>query len=191
MWLPKPQVRSAAAWSRTPCLRWAPPSRPRSAQPPGHLLGEVVATAGLVLLIFALARHLPRRPRRAGGGRLHRSCVLVHVLDLVRESGSDGGPRLQRHLRRHRTGLSSRLRSGAADRRSNRNWPSPHPVPGRGPHRGRRRPGAQCRNRPLLALAGGRTMPPPPKANLRRGRFRPVPPLQYIDVYQYQGIMGT
>ena len=55
----------------------------------GHLLGEVVATAGLVLLIFALAATNRGALAAPGGGRLHRGGVLVHVLDLVREPGRD------------------------------------------------------------------------------------------------------
>ena len=46
----------------------------------GHGLGEVVATAGLILLIFALAQDGPGRVVRRRGRRLHRRRVLVHQL---------------------------------------------------------------------------------------------------------------
>ena len=69
----------------------------------GHLwLGEVVATAGLILLIFALARtgRGVDRPRR--GRRVHRCRVLVHLVHQLRQSGRDHRPRVHGHLRRDR-----------------------------------------------------------------------------------------
>lgn len=48
---------------------------------PAHLFAEVIATLGLLLVIFSLAR--TRRAASApGGGRgVHRRRVLVHQLD--------------------------------------------------------------------------------------------------------------
>jgi glycerol uptake facilitator-like aquaporin len=44
----------------------------------GHLVGEVVATAGLIAVIFALARTGRAALSGRGGRRLHRCGVLVH-----------------------------------------------------------------------------------------------------------------
>ena len=82
----------------------------------GLLLGEVVATAGLVILIFALARTGRAVRRRAGGGRLHRRGVLVHLVHVVRQPRRHRRPGLHRHLRRHRPRLGARLRARPARR---------------------------------------------------------------------------
>ena len=157
---------------------------------PGHLLGEVVATAGLVLLIFALAatsRGVLAAP--AVGAYIGAAYWFTSSTSFANPAVTVG-----RIFSDTFAGIAPAsvpgYRSGAADRRSSRTWPSPHPVPLRGPHRGRRRSGAQCRNGPLLALAGGRTMPPPQNRSAP-GTLRPELLRPYIDDYQYQGIMGT
>jgi glycerol uptake facilitator-like aquaporin len=51
----------------------------------GHLwLGEVVATAGLILLVFAFGSLRPCPGGSGRGGRLHRRRLLVHQLDQLR-----------------------------------------------------------------------------------------------------------
>lgn len=96
-----------------------------------HLqLGEVVATAGLVALAFALAR------RDRG---LHRLGVLLHLLHLVRESGRHRGADVQRHVRRHRPGVGPAVRPGPAPRRSHRCGHRARPLSRRGRVGGRRR----------------------------------------------------
>ena len=72
---------------------------------PAHLLAEIVATAGLLLVIFALAR-----TRRA-------SATPAAV----------GGE----HLRRYRAGLRTGLRAGAARGRIRRRRPRPYALPRR------------------------------------------------------------
>ena len=121
----------------------------------GHLLGEVVATAGLILLIFALAATTRGALAAPAVGAYIGAAYWFTSSTSFANPAVTVGPHLQRHLRRHRTGLRSRLRRGAADRRGSRPGPPPHPVPLRGPHRGRRRSSAQLRNGQLLALAGG------------------------------------
>ena len=69
----------------------------------GLWLGEVVATFGLLLVIFGVVRVRSRRRRAVRGRRLHRSCVLVHVVDQLRQPRGHHRPHAQRHLRRHRT----------------------------------------------------------------------------------------
>ena len=71
----------------------------------GVLLGEVVATFGLVLVVFGSLRTGATAPGGVRGRRLHHRGVLVHQLDQLRQPGGDGGPDVLRHLRRHRAGV--------------------------------------------------------------------------------------
>lgn len=57
------------------------------------LLGEVVATAGLIAVIFALVRS-GRQPVRGGGRCLYRGCLLVHQFDVIRQSSGHRWPDL-------------------------------------------------------------------------------------------------
>jgi glycerol uptake facilitator-like aquaporin len=103
----------------------------------GHLVGEIVATAGLIALIFALAR-TGRAAVSSIGRRVHRRRLLVHQLHLVRQPGSDGRPHVLQHLRRHRPGVGARLRHSSAGRRCARSGPGALPLPRCCPDRGRR-----------------------------------------------------
>ena len=78
-------------------------NRHQERSPAGHLLGEIVATAGLIAVIFALAR--TGRAALSGRGRrcLHRRGLLVHQFHLVRQPCRHRRPDVLRHLRRHRT----------------------------------------------------------------------------------------
>ena len=96
----------------------------------GHGIGEIVATAGLVALIFLLARDRAARPVRGGGRRLHRRRLLVRLLDLVREPRCDGWPDLLRHLRRDRAFVGSALRRRADHRCRHRCGSCRRAVPG-------------------------------------------------------------
>ena len=89
----------------------------------GHFLSEVIATAGLLLVIFALARSGPL-PVRPGGGRgLHRRGVLVHLLHQLRQPGHHHRPDVLRHLRRDRPVLGPALhRRPGHRRRPGRRW---------------------------------------------------------------------
>ena len=74
-----------------------------------HFLSEVVATTGLLLVIFALARtgrgsHAPRR-----GRRLHRCRLLLHQLDQLRQPGHHRRTHVLQHFRRHRPRLGAGL----------------------------------------------------------------------------------
>ena len=55
----------------------------------GQLLGEVVATLGLVLVVFGSAALGAARDRRVRRRRLHRRGVLVHQLHQLRQPGGD------------------------------------------------------------------------------------------------------
>ena len=74
-----------------------------------HFLAEVVATVGLLLVIFALARQ-PRIGRTGGGWRVHRWRVLLHEFDELCESRHRGGTDVLEHLRWHCTVIGSGLR---------------------------------------------------------------------------------
>ena len=74
-------------------------------QAPGlraHFLSEVVATVGLMLVIFALARTGRSAPRPGRRRRLHRRRLLLHQLDQLRQPGHHRRPHVLQHLRRHR-----------------------------------------------------------------------------------------
>ena len=66
-----------------------------------HWLSEVVATIGLILVIFALARIGTLPPRPGGGRGLHRRGLLLHQLDQLRQPRHHGRPHVLQHLRRH------------------------------------------------------------------------------------------
>ena len=89
---------------------------------PAHFLSEIIATLGLLLVIFALARSGRARSAAGGGGRLHRRGVLVHLLDQLRQPGHHHRPDVLRHVRRAsprpRCWPSSPPRSSAACWRS-------------------------------------------------------------------------
>ena len=53
------------------------------------LAGRVVATFGLLVVILGVGEERPVPCGRLRGRRLHRGCVLVHVVDELRESGGD------------------------------------------------------------------------------------------------------
>ena len=101
----------------------------------GHGIGESVATAGLVALIFLLARTGLARPVRRGGRRLHRRRLLVHLVHLVREPRRHGRPGVHRHLRRDHPFVGSALCRRADHRRGNRCRACRHPVPRHEPQR--------------------------------------------------------
>ena len=101
----------------------------------GLWLGEIVATAGLVALIFALARTGRAALSAAGGRRLHRRRLLVHLLDLVRQPRGHHRADVLRHLRRHRPGLGARLRHRPDRRGRTRRRAGAGPLPRRRPRR--------------------------------------------------------
>ena len=68
----------------------------------GQWFAEAVATFGLLLTIFGcVARDARRHPLR--GRPLHHVCLLVHGLNIVRQSGGDHRAIAFRHLRGHRS----------------------------------------------------------------------------------------
>src|SRR4051812_42097288 len=85
---------------------------------PSHLLAEVVATLGLLLVIFALARTGRAATAPAARRRLHRRRLLVHELDQLREPGHHHRATVLRHLRGDRSRLRARLHRRAARRRA-------------------------------------------------------------------------
>ena len=86
----------------------------------GVLLGEVVATAGLLWIIGALTR--------TGNGRLgpvlvpglDRLGVLLHLVDLVRQPRGHHRPDVHRHVRRDRPDLGAAVHRRPARRRGDR-----------------------------------------------------------------------
>ncbi len=87
-----------------------------------HFLSEIVATLGLVLVIFALARSGRSRAVPAAVGAYIGAGVLLHVLDQLRQPGHHRGPDVLGHLRRDRPGVRAGLRR--RPRSSAAAWPS-------------------------------------------------------------------
>ena len=69
---------------------------------PAHFLSEIVATLGLLLVIFALARSGRSRRAPAAVGRLHRGGLLLHQLDQLRQPRHHDRADVLQHLRGHR-----------------------------------------------------------------------------------------
>ena len=86
-----------------------------------HWLAEVVATVGLLLVIFALARTGRGKTAPAAVGAYIGGGVLLHQLDELRESGDRRRANVLEHLRRHRAVLCSWLR-----RRRDHRWRPRH-----------------------------------------------------------------
>ena len=80
-----------------------------------QLFSEFIATFGLLSVIWGCAR-LALFGRAVRGRRLHHRSLLVHVLDFVRQSGRDAGPRRVRYLRRHPARRCSGVHRGATRR---------------------------------------------------------------------------
>ena len=129
---------------------------------------EVVATLGLLLVIFALARS-GRSPVRTGGRRrLHRRGVLLHQLDQLRQPGHHRRPDVLRQLRRNRPVVGSKLHLGPARRRPRR--VRPHPDALSRDHQGQAAdiiaPHLRERIRPRDPLSRTSTEPSSPERNL-------------------------
>ena len=95
----------------------------------GLWVGEIVATAGLVVLVLALRADRPYGTRGTRGRRVHRGGLLVHLLHVVREPGGHRRPGLLRHVRGHRPLVGPRLRARPGRRRGRRAGPRPRPLP--------------------------------------------------------------
>ena len=91
----------------------------------GIWVAEVVATLGLVLVIFALVAAGRTESDRLRCRRLHRRGLLVHQLDQLRQPGRDHRPDVLRLVRRDRAGERSALRPHAAHRRRAGRWAAP------------------------------------------------------------------
>ena len=89
---------------------------------PAHFLSEVIATLGLILVIFALARSGPLPVRSRGRGRVYRRGVLLHVLDQLRQPRDHRRPDVLRHLRRHRPVLGAGVHRRPDHRRRRSPW---------------------------------------------------------------------
>ena len=77
---------------------------------PGQWLAEAVATFGLLLVVLRAPSARVAVARR----QLHRRGLLVHRVDVVRQSGGRVRTHVQRHLRRHRARQRAGLRRGRA-----------------------------------------------------------------------------
>ena len=82
-----------------------------------HFLSEVVATLGLLLVIFALARTGRSRISPGRGGCLHRRGLLLHQLDHLRQPGHHVRAHVLQHFRRHRSLLGTDLHRRPSGRR--------------------------------------------------------------------------
>ena len=136
-----------------PAVDWS--TKDRSA---GHLvLAEGVATFGLLLVIFGVVR--AGRPTLAAFLRrgLHRRGLLLHLVDQLRQPRRHRGPDVLRHLRRHRTGVGSRLHPGAVRGRCGRRVRDADHLP-------RGRPGRVAAGRQVVAASSVRSPPSSPDA---------------------------
>lgn len=71
---------------------------------PAQWLAEVVATFGFVATILATVRFFSPAGRRLCGRSFYYGRLLVHRLDIFRQSGGDRGTCIYRHFQRHRAG---------------------------------------------------------------------------------------
>ncbi len=67
---------------------------------PAHFLSEIVATLGLIVVIFALARSGRHRYAPAAVGAYIGAAYFLHLLDQLRQPGDHHRPDVFRHLRR-------------------------------------------------------------------------------------------
>ena len=79
-------------------------------------LSEVVATAGLLLVIHGCVRSGLRQRRRCRRRRVDRWRLLLHLVDQLRQPGLRHRPHPLRHFRRHRTLVSADVHRHAARR---------------------------------------------------------------------------
>ena len=98
---------------------------------PAQWFAEAVATFGLVLTILGCLRQDARR-HSLRGRPLHHGGLLVHGLDLVRQSRGDARALAVRHVRRHRARRRAGVHRGAADRHGRRGAPFGLAVAGTG-----------------------------------------------------------
>jgi glycerol uptake facilitator-like aquaporin len=82
----------------------------------GQWLAEFVATFGLLLTIFGCAARTPAAIPYAVG--LHHGGLLVHRINVVRQSRRNYRPRSLRYLRGHRPGGRARIHYRSACRRA-------------------------------------------------------------------------
>ena len=79
---------------------------------PAHFLSETIATLGLILVIFALARSGRSRSAPAAVGAYIGAALLLHLLDQLRQPGHHDRPDVLGHLRRHRARLGTGVHRG-------------------------------------------------------------------------------
>jgi arsenate reductase len=104
-----------------------------------HLLAEVVATLGLLLVIFSLARTRRSTSAPAAVGAYIRGRVFLHQLDQLREPSDQRRPHVLQQLCRHRPRIRPGLHRRAAAGRRGRDRRAPRRLPRRGPRGCRRR----------------------------------------------------
>ena len=95
----------------------------------GLLLGEVVATFGLLIVILGVVRSGRAATAPFAVAGLHRRRVLVHLFHQLRQPGRHHRPHPHRHLRRHRAVVRARVHRRAAPRRHPRRRARPLPLP--------------------------------------------------------------
>ena len=119
-------------YSPTSCSPSMPSScRRQSGAAPGQLLGEVIATLGLMAVIFLIARPgavedlgfvAPAVGVYIGGG------LLLHLVDQLRQPGGHHLPHVLRHLRRDRAWFRPGFHPDATHRGRDRAVAGPFPA---------------------------------------------------------------
>jgi len=89
---------------------------------PAQWFAEFVATFGLIVTILAVSRFRSEAIPVAVGLYI-TAALLVHRVDLLRQSGRDDRSRAHRQLCRHRAGRRADVHRRAARRRAGGPWP--------------------------------------------------------------------
>jgi glycerol uptake facilitator-like aquaporin len=98
----------------------------------GLWLGEIIATLGLLLVVFGLVRSKKHPGGALRSRRLHHGRVLLHLIDELRQSRGHAGADAIRYVRRYCAGVGCGLYGGTAARCRGRMRPHSHSVPGGG-----------------------------------------------------------
>ena len=93
------------------------------------VFAEVIATIGLLLVIHGVVRSGQPTLAAFSVRRVHRRCVLLHVVDQLRQPCGHRGPNPLRHVRWDPSGLGSSLHRRSGRGRSGRSRDHPSCLP--------------------------------------------------------------